>query len=408
MTKKILNFLITQGLNQTTSEYITSAIMFLFILIMSILACRVFKTVILKALKIIIKKSKPKWADLLLEYNFFRQFTIIIPALIIYALSSMLIHGQVWVKRFAFCVVILGLVRIIGNILDAFNNVYSKTEASKTRPIKGLIQIIKIITYVVGTIIIISVLTNRSPAILLGSVGAASAILLLVFQNTILGFVASIQLTENDMIRIGDWIEMPSHNADGDVVEISLHSVKVINWDKTITTIPTHNMITESFKNWRNMQQTGGRRIKRSFFIDMTSVHFCTQEMLEKYEKIQYIKQYLIDKTNEIQEYNDKNEIDFSSLVNGRRLTNIGTFRAYLDIYLKKHPKIHPDLMILVRHLEPTEHGLPIELYFFTNTTKWIEYESIQADIFDHILAIIPEFDLQVYQRVSGNVLLKP
>lgn len=403
MTNWLFELLISQGLEKIISEYITSAITLILILIISVIAYRISKNVILKVLKTIILKSKSKMDDLLIEHKVFHQIIMIIPAFIIYALSPMLIHGENWMKRFAFCFTIFGILRTIDKLLGVLEDMYRRTEASKTRPIKGFLQIIKIVIYAVGAILIISVLMDRSPVLLLGGIGAASAVLMLIFQNTILGFVASIQLTENDMIRIGDWIEMPSHNADGDVIEISLHTVKVENWDKTITTIPTYTMISESFKNWRNMNQVGGRRIKRAFYIDMTSIRFCTQEMLERYEKVQYIQEYLINKTNEIREYNEKNQIDISSLVNGRRLTNLGTFRAYLDAYLKNHPKTHPDLIMIVRHLEPTEHGLPIELYLFTNTTKWVEYESIQADIFDHILAIVSEFDLRIYQSPTGS-----
>lgn len=212
---------------------------------------------------------------------------------------------------------------------------------------------------------IISVFFNRSPALLLGGIGAASAVLLLVFQNTILGFVASIQLTENDMIRIGDWIEMPSHNADGDVKEITLYTVKVENWDKTITTVPTYSMITDSFKNWRGMTEAGGRRIKRSVQIDIGSVKFCTAEMLERFSKIQYVKEYLERKTDEIKVYNQAHSVDSSSDANGRRLTNVGTFRAYLEAYLANNPRIHHGMTMLVRQMQPGEAGIPIEIYAF-------------------------------------------
>lgn len=403
MTNQLLEFLTRQGLDSTTSEYVASTVILILILLVSILAYGISKNIFLKLLKVIFSKTKLKSADLLIEHKVLQQLVMIVPAFVTYSLSSMLIHGQVWVKRISFSFLVYIFLRSFDKFLGFLDDIYRKTEASKTRPIKGLLQIIKIISYALGGIIIISVLMDRSPVLLLGGIGAASAVLMLIFQNTILGFVASIQLTENDMVRIGDWIEMPSHNANGDVIEISLHTVKVVNWDKTVTTIPTYAMISESFKNWRNMQQTGGRRIKRAFYIDMTSVQFCDQQMLERYQKVQYIKQYLVDKTNEIQEYNEKNQIDYSSLINGRRLTNLGTFRAYLNEYLMNHPKVHKELTMLVRHLEPTEHGLPIELYLFTNTTKWAEYESIQADIFDHILSIVPEFDLRIFQSPTGN-----
>lgn len=384
------------------AEYISTAAVIIFVVVMSIVAYSIAKNIFLKLLKAIISKSKLKWDDLLIEYKVIDRLIIIVPAFVLYTLSSMLTYGQVWFKRFAFCMIVYGVLRTIDKLISIADVLYKKTEASKTRPIKGFLQIFKIIIYSIGAIIIISIIMDRSPALLLGGIGAASAVLMLIFQNTILGFVASIQLTENDVLRIGDWIEMPSHNADGDVMEISLHTVKVVNWDKTVTTIPTHAMITQSFKNWRSMHEIGGRRIKRCLYIDMSSVRACDEEMLGRYQKIQYIRNYLEDKTKEIREYNEENHIDYSSLVNGRRLTNLGTFRAYLEAYLKNHPKVNADLIMLVRHLAPTEHGLPIEIYVFTNTTKWVEYESIQADIFDHILAIVPEFDLRVYQTPTG------
>lgn len=403
MTNRIFELLSEQVLDVTVSEYITSAIMFVFIVIFSIVAYYIVKCMVLKIIRPLLLKSKHKSGNLLIEHKIPQKMAMIVPAFLIYALSPMLMHGQDWVRRFAFCFMIFAILRTIDKLLDVINDMYRKTEASKTRPIKGLLQITKIILYIIGAVLAISVLMDRSPVLLLGGIGAASAVLMLIFQNTILSFVASIQLTENDMLRIGDWIDMPSHHADGDVVEISLHTVKVENWDKTVTMIPTYAMVSGSFKNWRNMQESGGRRIKRSFYIDMNSIAFCTQEMLERYQKVQYIQDYLLEKTREIDAYNKDNQIDFSSLVNGRRLTNLGTFRAYLDAYLKHHPKVHPDLLALVRHLEPTEHGLPIELYLFTNTTVWVDYEVIQADIFDHILSIISEFDLRIFQSPTGS-----
>ncbi|MFW5886783.1 MAG: mechanosensitive ion channel family protein, partial [Bacteroidota bacterium] len=233
--------------------------------------------------------------------------------------------------------------------------------------------------------------------------GALAAVLMLVFKDSILGLVAGIQISAYDMVRIGDWIEMPSHNADGDVIDISLNTVKVQNWDKTITTIPTYALVSESFYNWRGMQEAGGRRIKRNISIDMKSVKFCTKEMLEKFKKIQYLKSYIEDKEKELLEFNKKNNVDEYILVNGRRLTNIGVFRKYLEAYLRNHPHIHKNMTFLVRHLQPTDRGIPVEIYVFANDTVWANYEGIQADIFDHVLAVIPEFGLRVFQSPSGD-----
>jgi miniconductance mechanosensitive channel len=230
-----------------------------------------------------------------------------------------------------------------------------------------------------------------------------TAVLLLIFKDAILGLVAGIQLTANKMIAVGDWIEMPKYGADGDVLDLTLTTVKVQNWDKTITTIPTYALISDAFKNWRGMQESGGRRIKRSIAIDMNSIKFCDEEMLERFRKIQYISEHIERKRKELQEHNRLLKVDDSSLANGRRLTNVGTFRAYIQAYLKNHPAIHQNMTFLVRQLAPSDHGLPIEIYVFSSDTAWVTYEAIQADIFDHLLAVLPEFDLRVFQSPAGH-----
>jgi len=298
--------------------------------------------------------------------------------------------------------ILAGLFAFNG-FLNAVVDIYNTFEIAREKPIKGYVQISMIIISIFGGIFALSTLLNRSPWPLLSGLGAMTAILLLIFKDSILGLVASIQLSVNDMVRIGDWIEMPKFNADGDVIDVSLHTVKVRNWDKTITTIPAYALIADSFKNWRGMSESGGRRIKRAINIDMTSVKFCTPEMLDRYEKFQLLTDHVRSKRKEIAEYNAAHSIDTSELINGRNLTNIGTFRNYLVAYLRHHPKIHNDMTFLVRQLPAGEHGLPIEVYVFSNDQAWANYEAIQADIFDHILAILPEFDLRVFQQPSGN-----
>jgi len=246
---------------------------------------------------------------------------------------------------------------------------------------------------------------GRSPVILLSGIGAATAVFILIFQNSILGLVASIQLTSNDMLQIGDWITMPKYEADGDVIDISLHTIKVQNFDKTIITIPTHTLISDSFKNWRGMQESGGRRIKRSIHIDLTSINFCTEEMLNRFNEIEYIREYLNNKSKEIDNYNSIHNINDSNPVNGRHLTNIGIFRVYIENYLKNHSKVHKGMTQMVRQLQPTKNGLPIEIYIFTNDIAWVNYEAVQSDIFDHILAVVPEFYLRIYQEPTGHDL---
>jgi len=405
MTERIYDFLLTGGLNETISTYVSGAIMIVFIFLAGALAYFIAKKLLLKILRGIISKSKTKWDDTLFRHKVFERLILVIPALVVYAAAPLSLYGQEWLRRVAFCLIVFGFLQAFDKFLNAINDIYRKLETSKIRPIKGYLQVLKIAAYVIGAIVIISALMDRSPLLLLGGIGAATAVLLLVFQNTILGFVAGIQLTENDMVRLGDWIEMPNHGADGDVTEISLHTVKVQNWDRTITTIPTYSMVSESFKNWRNMQEAGGRRIKRAVNIDLTSIKFCNDEMMERYKKIQYIQEYITNKASDILLYNQTHNTDLSSIVNGRHLTNIGTFRAYLYAYLKNNPRIHKGMTLLVRQLTPTEYGLPVEIYAFTNTTEWNDYEAIQADIFDHILAIIPEFDLRIFQSPTGNDL---
>jgi len=297
-------------------------------------------------------------------------------------------------------------LRFINASLNIIHEIYSLKDRKKNKSLKGFVQILQVSILFIGIIIIIGILINKSPATLFAGLGASAAILMLVFKDTILGFVAGIQLSANDMLRPGDWITMEKYGADGTVIDVTLHAVKVRNFDRTITTIPPYALVTDSFQNWRGMFDSGGRRVKRSVFIDMNSVKFCTPEMLEKFRKISLLTDYIDGKEKELHEYNEENNIDASVLVNGRRQTNLGVFRAYLQKYLQQSPLVHHEgFFCMVRHLQPTEKGIPIELYFFINRTEWPVYESIQADVFDHILAIIPEFELRVFQNISGNDL---
>ncbi len=394
------------GLSETIASYIANAAIIVVIMAVSFLAYFIAKKLLLKLLKMVIAKSRTKWDDTFFQHRVFEHMILVVPALVVYAAAPLSLSAQVWLQRMSVCLIVYALVLAFDKFLDAVNDIYRRYESSKTKPIRGYLQVLKIAAYIISIIIIISTLTNRSPLLLLGGIGAATAVLLLVFQNTILGFVASIQLTGNDMVRIGDWIEMSKHNADGAVTEITLHTVKVQNWDNTVSTIPTYALVSESFKNWRSMQETGGRRIKRAVNIDMASIKFCDEQMLERYKKIELIREYLERTTKEICQYNHTHNTHgihgSASMVNGRKPTNIGIFRTYIDIYLQNHPRVHRDMFRLVRNLDPSEHGLPVEIYVFANTTKWAEYEAIQADIFDHVLAVIPEFDLRIFQSPSG------
>ena len=323
-------------------------------------------------------------------------------------------HGIVWVPHLpegiAFVVrnvaasfIILTFAMALGAALDIVNALYSQRPIAASRPIKGYIQLVKLGIYLIAGILIIATLIDKSPVILLSGLGAMAAVLMLVFQDTLLSLVASIQISANGLVKVGDWIEMPNLNADGTVIDIALHTVKVQNWDKTITTFPTRRLISDPFKNWRGMQESGGRRIKRSIYIDQTSIHFMTERESVNVHRLRLLKPYLAAKEKEIAEWNSRLDDAKNGFVNRRRLTNVGTFRAYVEQYLYHHPKILQNETVLVRQMDPGAMGLPIEIYWFTATTAWNEYESIQSDIFDHLYSILPQFGLFVYQQPSGR-----
>jgi miniconductance mechanosensitive channel len=291
--------------------------------------------------------------------------------------------------------------------LNAANDIYESNPQARQRPIKGFIQLLQLAVVILGGLLFISALLDQSPVLLLSGFGAMTAVLLLVFKDTLLSLVASVQLTAQDMVRVGDWIEVPQFGADGDVVDVELHTIKVQNWDKTITTIPTHRLISDSFKNWRGMSTAGGRRIKRALYLDASSIHFMGADELQRCKRFRLLDEYLAGKEDELGVHNRKMGSDPTTnpdaVVNLRRLTNIGTFRAYAWRYLKQHPNIRQDMTLLVRQLAPSPQGIPIELYCFTTTTAWGEYEDIQADIFDHLLAIVSEFGLRLFQQPAGT-----
>jgi miniconductance mechanosensitive channel len=298
---------------------------------------------------------------------------------------------------------VLVITSVIVKTLKTLEEASIRIPYFKDKPIKSYVQLANIMIYVVATILIIATIMNRDPLALLGALGALTAVLMLVFKDTILGLVASIQLSSHDMVRVGDWVSMPKYGTDGDVLEITLNTVKIQNWDKTISTIPTYAFISDSFKNWRGMTDSRGRRIKRSFNINMTSIKFCTDEEIAQYKKVELLKKYLESMQREIITHNDDNSHDKTSLLNGRNLTNIGLFREYAQQYLMANENLRKDLTLMVRQLEPTENGLPIEVYCFSNNINWVEYEGIQADIFDHLLSSISNFKLEVFQNPTGK-----
>ena len=400
------------GFPESTAVILSVVISIAILLILSWLAYLLTWKIMRMTIIPLIKKSKTSFDDILLKHRFFKRIAFFVPALILYYLLNDALgvsEGDLPViiyKLLDIWIVVISIM-IFSSILSTIRDYYQRYEISKERPIDSFIQVIKIISYIIGILVVIGIFINKDISTLLLSLGTMSAVLMLIFRDPILGFVGGLQLTFNEMVRIGDWISMPKYNADGVVLEITLTVVKVQNWDKTISMIPTYALVTNSFQNWRGMEESGGRRIKRSLNIDMDSVKFCTAEMLEKYGKIQILKPYLVQMEKEIETYNKKNNIDPSVFVNGRRQTNLGIFRAYLKTYLKRRQDINFSMTFLVRHLQPTEKGVPIEIYLFTKTKAWAEYEDIQADIFDHILAAVSQFGLKVYQYPSNSGLLE-
>ncbi len=403
MIDKISNWLISLGLKSEFAKPLSWLIEFAAVIVLAVIVNFAVKKIIVRIIEAVIKRSASKWDDAFASRHVFVRLSHLAPALVIYFSAGAFPEISIWIERLSMAYMLIVGLSVIYGFLSAAGDVYGQFDIAKHRPIKGYIQLTKIFLAVVIAILVISVLIGKSPALLLGGVGALTAIIILVFRDTILGLVASVQLTSNDMVRIGDWIEMPKFGADGDVIDISLHTVKVQNWDKTIVMIPTYSLISDSFKNWRGMSESGGRRIKRAVNIDMNSVKFVDQEMYERLSKIQILRPYLESRKAEIEEYNRTHNVDRSELVNGRNMTNLGTFRAYIKAYLANHPKIHKEMTMMVRHLAPGEHGIPIQIYAFSADQAWVNYEGIQADIFDHILSVVPRFDLRVYQSPSGR-----
>lgn len=406
--KKIM---LRAGLSENYADNISQLAVFILLLLTSYLAYVITWRIVRRVLIPIVRKSKNQFDDLLVKHLFFKKISYLVPAFILYYFSeyALLIFPDftsVFNNVIEIFFVVIAVL-IIDSLLSTLNDFYERYDFAKDNPIRGLVQIIKIIIYIIALLIIIGHLLDQNLWSLIISLGTVSAVLMLIFKDPILGFVGGMQLIFNKMLSIGDWISMPKFGADGIVLEINLTTVKVQNWDKTIVTIPTYSLISDSFQNWRGMEDSGGRRIKRSINIDMDSVKFCTPEMLEKFKKINILKDYIEKTEIRINEYNKKTGADPSVKVNGRRQTNIGVFRAYLRAYLQDRSDIHNDMTFLVRQLQPSDKGIPIEIYVFTTTTEWALFENIQSDIFDHVLAVIPEFDLRVFQLPSGKALEK-
>ncbi|WP_149196387.1 mechanosensitive ion channel family protein [Luteimonas suaedae] len=371
------------------------------------LASWITRRILLRIVRKLVQASPMHWDDALLASGVLSRLAHVVPALVISfgiaAVPDLPEAAVLVVRNVARAYVVLTVALALGNLFNALGDLYARDAArARSRPIKGYLQVAKLVVFLIAAVLAIAALIDRSPLILLSGLGAMTAVLLLVFKDTILSLVASVQLSGNDMLRVGDWIEMPELGADGDVIDIALNTVKVQNWDKTVTTIPTYRLISDSFKNWRGMEESGGRRIKRALLIDQSSVRFLEPQERDALRRIALIDGYLDAKKRELEEWNAQLESAGKDPVNTRRVTNIGTFRAYVEAYLRAHPQIRQDMTLMVRQLEPGATGVPLQVYCFTATTAWTVYEGIQSDIFDHLLAVLPEFGLRLFQAPGG------
>ena len=403
----LTDWLIGLGVEETSTMYLKLVILLFILFIISYVTNLIVKKILIRSIRLVIKKTKTVWDDALVENKVFISLSHIAPAIVIYLTTPYIFEdfaGAIpYILRLVNAYISTVLIIVIINFLNTLKYYSENTKLFKDNPLDSYFQLVKIAIYIIGGIIILSFLLNKSPLYFFSALGAMTVVLLLIFKDTLMGFVASIQLSANDMIQIGDWVSMPKYGADGDVIEMNLTTIKIQNWDKTVTTIPTYAFISESFKNWRGMSESGGRRIKRSLNIKISSIKFCTLEMLERFKKFQLIKDYIEEKSNKIEEYNKENKIDKSYLINGKHLTNIGIFRVYAEAYVKNNPDINLNMTCMVRQLPPTEKGLPIEIYTFSNRQEWVTYEGIMSDMFDHLIAAVPEFELEVFQNPTGT-----
>ena len=388
-------------LNSQYTEIMTIGALVVLIIVVAVIADVVAKKVLNYYSHKIAAKTKNKFDDILLEKGVFNILARIAPAITIYLMLPMIGDQAIFMEEVIISVIIILVVMAVFKVLDAFVEGVKGRSKAKAGPLKGIVQVVKIAISVLAALIVISTfLGNDKGWAIFSSIGGLSAVLLLIFRDSILGLVAGLQLSSDGLLKLGDWLEMPKYNADGEVVDISLTKVTVKNWDKTYTAIPAYKFLEESFKNWEGMSETGGRRIKRAISLDVNTIGFLSDEALLELQEIDVLRDYFSEKSTAITSYNEG--VVGHNLVNLRKLTNIGTYRAYIQAYLKAHPNVRQDLTLLVRQMAPTETGVPIEIYCFTNTTAWVSYEGIQSDIFDHLLAVLPSFGLKPYQQVSG------
>ena len=407
MTYNILNNWLNQlGLKEKFAESVSLTLITLGILVLAMLATWIVRRTMIPVIISIIQKNGLHWYVPLIDHKFFHKLSWFIPLSVIHICKDILLLSDatfsLLLSRVLLAAVVIVATLTISALLSSINDIYRKLFKKRSAAIRGYTDAVRIVSYILCAIFLVAIITGHSPWGLLSLLGGLTAIILLIFKDTLLGFVAHIQLSSTDMIRLGDWIEMPQYGADGDVIDISIHCVRVQNWDKTITSIPTYALISNSFKNWRGMSESGGRRIKRAINIDLATIRFMSDEEIQNISNISILEKYLRPKQKEIVAYNKRHEIEDSSPINGRRQTNIGIFRAYTQEYLRRNPQLHSNMTFLVRQLTPTETGLPLEIYVFSKDQNWANYEAIQADIFDHLLAALPYFELRVFQNPSS------
>ena len=380
---------------------------YVWLILGAVIAYFITRRILLILVHKLVKRTSVLWDDALVDQKVFGRLAHIVPALVIQKgillVPDLPVTAEAVVRNLTSVYMIAVVTLTVTAVLSAVNQIYEGRPGARNRPIKGFIQLAQLVLYIIGGILVIAVLIDRSPVILLSGLGAITAVLMVVFKDTLLSLAASVQLTTQELIRVGDWLEVPQYGADGDVVDVALYTITIQNWDKTISTIPTHQLVAGSFKNWRGMSESGGRRIKRSINIDLNSIHFLTSDEVERFAGIGLLKDYIQSKQEELQSYNANVDTADEPSVNQRHLTNIGTLRAYIRNYLRQHPKIHDNMTLIVRQLQPGTEGVPIEIYCFSNDINWDNYEAIQADIFDHIFAIVPEFGLRLFQQPAGS-----
>ncbi len=411
--EEVNNGLLFIGVDSIWADKLDNWVVLTLIVVIALLANVVCHRIILRAVSKLVKRTKATWDDIVFDDKVMVHVSRMVAPILIYVAIPIAFPGHtdsVWLDilhRACLVYIIVVSLRFVSVFLAAVYHVFSEKDQYRDRPLKGLLQTAQVAVFLIGAILVLSIIIKKDLSALLAGLGASAAVLMLVFRDSIMGVVSGIQLTANNMLKVGDWIIMPKYDANGTVIEVTLNTVKVRNWDNSITTIPPYLLISDSFQNWQAMRESGGRRVMRSINIDMTTVRFCTAEMMDRFRKITLLKEYIEGEERRIREYNEANGVDGSTPINGMRLTNLGVFRAYLTNYLKSLPVVNTDLMYMVRQLQPTEKGIPLEIYFFSRIKDWVPYEGVQADVFDHVLAIVPEFGLRIFQVPSGEDMRK-